>query len=346
MNVRLTSADAETDWEDEPSLLSTSLGARHPLCPTRRTRSLALSGLLSFTLLALTQVGLPAPVAAATTIAATTSCSNDVDNTGGLGLICEVTIDNTFTATGGSASVTVRECHGPAGNPEASCVITSMVLAEPVTSVTQCNNSINGGGGTLRCSVTVNNAFVGVPSTVTAATVNQCVGSGDGITVGCNPFPATTTGATITQCNGSANGGTLVGLTCVANGTQSSSASVLVNQCNDSANGGGGLVICSATIANGASAVVPTPTPTPSPTPVPSAQSPSPTPSSGSSTAPAPSIVSPTTPAAVTLPPTDSRPLERTESAATGALLASFAILLAVVLGSAVIGGRSASRGR
>ena len=44
---------------------------------------------------------------------------------------------------------------------------------------------------------------------VTAATVNQCVGSGKGGggTVNCSPYPASTTGATVTQCNGSANGG-------------------------------------------------------------------------------------------------------------------------------------------
>ena len=77
----------------------------------------------------------------------------------------------------------------------------------------QCNNSINGGGGTLRCSVVITNNYVDVTPGATAATVNQCVGSGGGITVGCDPFPATTSGAAITQCNGSANGGTLVGLT-------------------------------------------------------------------------------------------------------------------------------------
>ena len=69
--------------------------------------------------------------------------------------------------------------------------------------------------------------------------MNQCVGSGDGITTGCDPFPATTTGATITQCNGSANGGTLVELTCTATGTRSPAAPVRINQCNGSANGGG-----------------------------------------------------------------------------------------------------------
>jgi hypothetical protein len=188
--------------------------------------------------------------AAAATIATTTTCSNGVDNTGGLGLICEVTIVNTITASGGSARVTVRECHGAAGDPEAACTTKTANLTAPVTRVTQCNSSINGGGGTLRCSVHVRNNFVGLSTGATAATVNQCVGSGGGITTGCDPFPATTTGATITQCNGSANGGTLVGLTCTATGTKPSSHGVRINQCNGSANGGGALVICSASITN------------------------------------------------------------------------------------------------
>ena len=190
--------------------------------------------------------------ASAATIAATTTCSNGVDNTPGLGLICEVTVVNTITAGGGTATVTVRECHGAAGDPEAACTTTTDDLTEPVTAVTQCNDATNGGGGTLRCSVDVTNNFVGADPAATAATVNQCVGSGDGITTGCDPFPATTTGATITQCNGSANGGTLVELTCTATGTESSALGVTINQCNGSTNGGGGLVICSANIENNA----------------------------------------------------------------------------------------------
>jgi len=122
-------------------------------------RSLAI--LLASGLLLLGSLGL-AGSASAATIASTTTCSNGVDNTGGLGLICEVTIANTITATGGSATVTVRECHGAAGDPEASCTTETTVLTAPVTAVTQCNEAINGGGGTLRCSVQVTNTFVGL----------------------------------------------------------------------------------------------------------------------------------------------------------------------------------------
>lgn len=207
-----------------------------------------LVGVLAVSLLALSHTS--APTASAATIAPTTSCSNGVDDTPGLGLICGVTIVNTITASGGSASVTVRECHGAAGDPTAACTVDTQTLTAPVTQVTQCNASTNGGGGTLRCSVDVTNNFVGVTGTTSAVTVNQCVGSGDGIANTCDPFPSTTSGATVTQCNGSANGGTLVELTCTATGTTSSGLDVEVDQCNGSTNGGGALVICSVVMRN------------------------------------------------------------------------------------------------
>ena len=235
------------------------------MVPIRRSLATFVAG--AFLLLG--SLGFASPASAAT-LAATTTCSNGVDDTPGLGLICQVTIINTITASGGSATVTVRECHGAAGNPQAACKTTTRNLTSPVTKVTQCNSAINGGGGTLRCSVKVTNHFIGVPVGATTATVNQCVGSGGGITVGCDPFPATTSGAAITQCNGSANGGTLVGLTCTATGTKSAQAAVIINQCNGSANGGGALVICSANVSNSVAAPA---TSMLSPTPAPSGNS-------------------------------------------------------------------------
>jgi hypothetical protein len=105
-------------------------------------RSLAI--LLTGGLLVLGSLAL-ASGASAATIAATTTCSNGVDNTGGLGLICQVTVVNTITASGGTARVTVRECHGAAGDPQAACSTKVTNLTKPVTAVTQCNSSINGG---------------------------------------------------------------------------------------------------------------------------------------------------------------------------------------------------------
>ena len=246
----------------------------------RPFRLLAVLGLLG------ASVAVQVPVSAAT-LAATTTCGNSADNTGGLGVICEVTISNTITASGGSASVTVRECHGAAGDPEAACTTETQVLTQPVTVVDQCNDAENGGGGTVRCSVRITNDFVEEDPAAVGVTVNQCVGSGDGITTGCDPFPATTTGATITQCNGSANGGTLVGLTCTATGTQSTAFSVTVNQCNGTGNGGGALVICSAEIETTFGAPTPAPT-TAAPTPAPTTAAPTPAPTSAALTRGAP----------------------------------------------------------
>ena len=228
----------------------------------RRTLTLFVASLFAFTLLTGTSLIAPSQASAAV-IAPTTTCGNGQDNTPGLGMICRVYVVNTITPSGGSAAVTVRECHGAAGDPQASCTTTTQNLTSPVTQVTQCNDAINGGGGTLRCSVLVNNNFVGLNSNATANTKNQCNGSGGGITTGCDPFPASTTGATITQCNGSANGGTLVELTCIARGSMSPVAPVRINQCNGSANGGGALVICSASIFNNIIQGAPTPTPRP-----------------------------------------------------------------------------------
>jgi hypothetical protein len=226
----------------------------------RRHLSSLLVGVLASGLLASGLV-VGMSTASAATIAPTVTCSNGVDDTPGLGLICETSVVNTFNRSGGSAKVTVRECHGAAGDPTAACSITTTSLTSPVTAVTQCNASTNGGGGTLRCKVFITNRFSGVNPGSSAVTVNQCVGSGDGIANNCDPFPATTTGATVTQCNSSANGGTLVRLECTATGTQSSARAVTINQCNGSTNGGGALVICSTSITNVVLAVA-TPAPT------------------------------------------------------------------------------------
>ena len=197
------------------------------------------------------QVAVP-PVAVAqvvtSTIGTTTTCSNGADDTPGLGLICDITIANTITGTGGAATVTVHECHGSAGSPTDACTTTTTSLTEPVTAVTQCNDSINGGGGTLRCSVTVTQNIFGLSPGPLALTVNQCVGTGGGggtVLFACDPYPATTTSAAITQCNDSANGGG-ASITCTAAGSLAAGAVVTINQCNGSANGGGALIVCSA----------------------------------------------------------------------------------------------------
>jgi hypothetical protein len=222
-----------------------------------RSISYLSRGLLALALLAPVSVIAVTPVAAAHSLAATTTCNNGVGNGGGKGIICEVTITNSLTATGGSATVKVHECLGSAGAPLSGvCSTTTRNLSQPVTNINQCNGSVGGGGSTLRCHVVLTNNFYGVTPGSTSATVNQCVGSGaggiigDGITgntIKCDPVQSTDNAA-ITQCNGSANGGTLVHLNCTASGTMASSLSVVINQCNGSANGGGALVECTTTI--------------------------------------------------------------------------------------------------
>lgn len=156
-------------WETDPPCLFVSCS----FCKTGNfdmRRSFAI--LLTIGLLLFSSLALATGATAATTIGATTRCSNGEDNTGGLGLICQTTIVNTFTLTGGSAVVTVRECHGAAGDANAACATVTQVLSQPVTTVRQCNSSINGGGGTLRCSVRVVNNFIGIDVGRSAVTTN------------------------------------------------------------------------------------------------------------------------------------------------------------------------------
>jgi hypothetical protein len=110
------------------------------------------------------------------------------------------------------------------------------------------NSSLDGGGASMHCSVTITNNIVG-DATAIGATVNQCNDSleGGGIVLrACNPDPASTSGAAISQCNNSDNGGGS-SLTCLvtAGSTTSAALYVTVSQCNFSANGGGSLIVCS-----------------------------------------------------------------------------------------------------
>jgi hypothetical protein len=213
------------------------------------------------------------PVSAAHTIAATTVCGNGIGNGGGQGLICEVTIVNTVTPTGGTATVTVRECLGSAGAPTDGagtggflCNTQTTTVAQPVTRVEQCNAAVSGGGGKLLCWIVITNNFTGVSPGSTAVTVNQCVGSGGaGGTMVCNPVEATTSAA-ITQCNGTGTGdGTT--LACTATGQMAAALPITILQCQGSANGGGSAVVCSASMTNNAvAAPSPSPSGTASPT--------------------------------------------------------------------------------
>jgi hypothetical protein len=254
-------------------------------------------------------------------------CSGD-DNTGGLDIKCSVVVTNTLNVTDGSgtSTVVVEECHG-AANAEPTCTTVTTEEGPIVTSVTQCNGSGNGGGGTVECSVSITNNIVG-DSTTTPATVNQCIESGQGggdLPLLCSPVQETS-GATVTQCNGSVNGGGAPGrVLCTVTAASPTSTSstttselpVSINQCNGSANGGGSFAICTASITNNVTpaAVVPSTPPSTTPSTPPSA-TPSTPPSTPSGTPSTPSTTpgggggeggdTPTTPAVPVVPGTPS----------------------------------------
>ena len=169
------------------------------------------------------------------------------------GLTCTVTVVNTIRGNTTSSTTTVsRQCSlGPCSSPNGTFTTHSSSL---VTTVRQCNGSDNDAAHPITCNVHITNNISANTSRarpVTAATVNQCVGSGGGGggTVNCQPFPAATTGATVTQCNGSANGGGATIACSVGTASKVSRAiPITVNQCNGTGNPGGSVVTCRTTL--------------------------------------------------------------------------------------------------
>ena len=228
----------------------------------------------------------PVQINAAPLSAPVNQCNNDAaSNVGGQGVSCTVTIVNFLTSSGAinpasPSTVTATRCVGAAGPIAAgagTCTTTTSTSTQPVTSVTQCDGSANGGGGVLICTVTMTNNFAGSPVAPAPATVYQCIGSvitGTGAPGTCTPAntPGVTsvTAATVGQCNGSGNGGTSVGFICTVStgSTATSTLPVNIDQCNGSANGGGALVRCSAAVNTVVIAAPPAAIPTPA-TPAP-----------------------------------------------------------------------------
>jgi hypothetical protein len=188
------------------------------------------------------------------------------------GMRCTVTVVNTITKSGKTSSTTTvtRKCSlGPCPSGNGTFISHSTNL---VTSINQCNGSDNDSAHPITCIVTVtNNINAKAPGAqpVTAATVNQCVGSGKGGggTVNCSPYPASTTGATVTQCNGSANGGGATADCHVATQSKISPAiPIRINQCNGTGNPGGSTVHCRTSLTTnllGAARTTPATTSTP-----------------------------------------------------------------------------------
>ena len=195
------------------------------------------------------------------------------------GMTCTVTVVNTIRGNTTSSVTTVsRQCTlGACSSPNGTFVTRSTSL---VTTVTQCNGSDNDAAHPITCDVTITNnirADASRARPVTAATVNECVGSGGGGggTVNCSPFPASTTSATVTQCNGSANGGGATVACSVGTASAISRAiPITVNQCNGTGNPGGSTVTCRTTLRTNITAVRATATASPSSYPAPAGRRP------------------------------------------------------------------------
>ena len=146
-------------------------------------------------------------------------CNNQGAGPGGapLSVTCSISIVNTINASGGSSSVVYfRSCTLNA------CTGDTTSSSDVINAVHQCNGSDNVGGSTTICSVNiVNNIAVSGADPPTAATVNQCIGSGGGGGTNMTAcIPSSSGGATVTQCNGSGTGGGGM-MTCNAFGTVS-----------------------------------------------------------------------------------------------------------------------------
>lgn len=248
------------------------------------------------------------PTGTAVAAAPAVAQCNGADNVGGQEVRCTVTVTNSLDlATGvGSSTVTVQECHGPAGAPVCSAPVTTS-FNDVTTAVNQCNGSGSGGGGVVACSVSVTNTITG-DATTSPATINQCNGSGGGggtePTVQCSPL-GSTTGATIDQCNDAGNGGGgSMRVQCqVSPSTQTAALLVTIDQCNGSGNGGGATVTCSSSITHDIrAAAAPQPSATPSPTSS-AAASPAPSPSATASATPTATPTASTSPSATASPP-------------------------------------------
>ena len=206
------------------------------------------------------------PAAAATLTV--NQCNNILASAEGAttGMECHVDVVNTISGGVTSSTTTVtRTCSlGPCPPGDGTFTSSSVSL---VTRVEQCNASGNDAAHATTCSVSITNRIsADTPGAqpVTAATVNQCVGTagGGGGDLDCDPYPASTTGATITQCNGSANGGGGTAR-CTTSSTSlvSPAIPITVDQCNGTANPGGSVLTCSVSITTEITAAV-TPTQT------------------------------------------------------------------------------------
>ena len=252
----------------------------------RSKTAIRIAGILAMAVLVIGSLAQTSVQVSAAPLSAPVNQCNNVaaSNVGGQGMACTVTVVNNLNSSGAAASpstITTTVCvgaAGPIGAGAGTCATTTTSSATPVTQITQCDGSSNGGGGVLICTATITNNYAGtLASAPTPAKIYQCVGSvitGTGAPGTCTPVNTagvtSVTAATVGQCNGSGNGGTSVGFVCTvtSSSTDTSALPVNIDQCNGSANGGGSLVRCQATV-NSVVVAAPTPAPTAAPTAAP-----------------------------------------------------------------------------
>jgi hypothetical protein len=257
----------------------TTVAAAMPISLPRRTLRILLALFVVAAGLSLAGVSLaPTPAQAAPVSIAQCNGQNGGPSGATTGITCAVTVVNTINGGARSSTVTVtRTCSSEPCEPgDTGGLLRSVTTSYPdvVTSIAQCNNSGNDAAPPLiTCTVSVtNNISADTPGAqpVTAATVNQCVGTGGGGgqyggqgPLVCNPFPASTSGATVTECNGSVNGGGSAAVCSVAPASDVSPAiPITINQCNGTGNAGGTLLTCSASVLTNITAAVVTAAPT------------------------------------------------------------------------------------
>jgi hypothetical protein len=269
------------------------IAAAAPWRPTLSAMVMAVMLLTS----AFWAAGLAAPAPAQAASAAVDQCNSHGPATAGATTVlkCTVTVVNTISGTATSSTTTVtRLCTlGPCSTPNGTSTTSSPSL---VTAVRQCNTSDNDAAHPITCSVTITNNIwrdTSGAQPLSAPTVTQCVGSGQGGlgVVGCEPGPVS--GAMVTQCNGSGNGGGAVHCTVDQRSRVSGAVPIMVNQCNGSGNVGGSNVTCTASIITnitGPAVANPAPTTAAAPTTTPAATAPA-TPSPSESTIAAAVIV-------------------------------------------------------
>src|SRR5687768_633876 len=167
----------------------TTVAARMPIALPRRTLRILLALFVVAAGLSLAGISL-APTPAQAAPVSIDQCNGQNGGPAGAttGIVCAVTVVNTINGGARSSTVTVaRTCSlEPCEPGDTAALLRTVTTSYPdvVTTIAQCNDSANDAAPPLvTCTVSViNNISADTPNAqpVTAATVDQCVGTGGG----------------------------------------------------------------------------------------------------------------------------------------------------------------------